>query len=460
MKNVKKLLVYLVFCLIGLIIFNENVYATDVTCIYKDNSVTYTFTINTNDGNYNLEHKKYNESDRLTYYVNSKKISYQNFINNSKNTIVCPANLYYKKSGNSATISVELSFVDFNGAAVEPMPLSDSKNNNTSIDSSLTTINSCKYNGKNIMGGSIVSEVFIHLTSEGLKFEATNGYTVSKIDEANINTSTFTKNTVCSEYTVNVSCGNYNNNKYCTISKDDPIRPGTGTSGTDTPDSEDIESAEKGEYSCSYIGKISGKSLTITKTTEKWKIKLGDGGIKEVETSKVGGNIFPSSNCEDIFYLYNKKDSVKMVNSESKFLKETIAGYCRGYGNEVEQFCHNGNCKISNPLCGGSSSGGVDVGDCPQELRPVIYFVKKIAFNTLRIFIPIVLILMGSIDFIKAVMSNDDKAMKDSVSKFIKRALAAIFMFFIVTIVSAVINMVVDTGVGKNGWEACWYNID
>lgn len=111
-----------------------------------------------------------------------------------------------------------------------------------------------------------------------------------------------------------------------------------------------------------------------------------------------------------------------------------------------------------------TNSGSIfdtDKYGCPKALRPIIYFIKKLVFNTLQIFVPIILILMGTIDFVKASISVDDKVSKEVISKFIKRVLAAVLMFFIVTIVSIVMNMFASTDVGKqDGWQACWNNID
>ena len=68
---------------------------------------------------------------------------------------------------------------------------------------------------------------------------------------------------------------------------------------------------------------------------------------------------------------------------------------------------------------------------------------------------------MGTIDLVKAMMSGDDKSSKDSVSKFVKRILSAVFVFFITTIVSIVIGMIAKTDVGnKDDWKNCWLNIE
>ncbi len=60
----------------------------------------------------------------------------------------------------------------------------------------------------------------------------------------------------------------------------------------------------------------------------------------------------------------------------------------------------------------------------------------------IKIIVPILLIIMGSIDFGKAVISSDDNAIKNAINILIKRSIAAVVIFFIPTIISAVISLV------------------
>ena len=90
-------------------------------------------------------------------------------------------------------------------------------------------------------------------------------------------------------------------------------------------------------------------------------------------------------------------------------------------------------------------------------LLPVVQFIRRGVFPVIQIGIPILLILMGTIDLGKAVMSNDDKEIKGATGKLIKRAIAAVAVFFVVTIVSVVMGWLGKTDVGsQNGWAHCW----
>ena len=93
-----------------------------------------------------------------------------------------------------------------------------------------------------------------------------------------------------------------------------------------------------------------------------------------------------------------------------------------------------------------------------NDIQPIINFVKAI-FNLIQWLIPIGLIIMGSIDLGKAVLSSDDKEIKQATSKLIKRAIAAVAIFFIVIIVDLVMGLVGDSGAdGSDSWSTCWQN--
>ena len=99
--------------------------------------------------------------------------------------------------------------------------------------------------------------------------------------------------------------------------------------------------------------------------------------------------------------------------------------------------------------------------DACGGLLAVVQFIRRGVFPVIQIGIPIILILMGSIDLGKAVMSNDDKEIKGATGKLIKRAIAAVAVFFVFTIVSVVMGWLGKTGssdVKESNWRACWTN--
>lgn len=96
-------------------------------------------------------------------------------------------------------------------------------------------------------------------------------------------------------------------------------------------------------------------------------------------------------------------------------------------------------------------------------LGPIVRFIKFGIMPIIQFGIPIILIVMGSIDLGKAVMSQDDKEIKGATGKLIKRVIYAIVVFFIPFIVNLAMKLVGTAGVtesdSQDGFVTCWNNI-
>ena len=75
-----------------------------------------------------------------------------------------------------------------------------------------------------------------------------------------------------------------------------------------------------------------------------------------------------------------------------------------------------------------------------MEEGSVGWILQRI-LNYIKIFGPIAVILLSAIDFIKAIMSSDEKIMQSVQSKFIIRLIAAIALFLIPLIVQLILNV-------------------
>lgn len=99
---------------------------------------------------------------------------------------------------------------------------------------------------------------------------------------------------------------------------------------------------------------------------------------------------------------------------------------------------------LNNVYCNGLGAG-ID-----ESLPAAIHLIV----NVIKIGIPIILIIFGMMDLGKAVMSNDEKEMKGAQTKFIKRCLYAVLIFFIVAVVQFVVGILgkagTDTGENEN----------
>ena len=66
-------------------------------------------------------------------------------------------------------------------------------------------------------------------------------------------------------------------------------------------------------------------------------------------------------------------------------------------------------------------------------------------FNYIKVIGPILVVLLSSLDFIKAVLGTDEKAMKEAQSKLIIRLVAAVALFLIPTLVQLLLSFINQT---------------
>ena len=92
--------------------------------------------------------------------------------------------------------------------------------------------------------------------------------------------------------------------------------------------------------------------------------------------------------------------------------------------------------------------------DIPCPVFRITHIVKLL----LQIFVPVVLIIMGMIDFTKATMAHDESGISKAKEAFIKRLIAAGSMFFVVSLFQLTFNIIANNGDnnvsnGQSVWE-------
>lgn len=71
--------------------------------------------------------------------------------------------------------------------------------------------------------------------------------------------------------------------------------------------------------------------------------------------------------------------------------------------------------------------------------------------NILQIAIPVIIILLATIDLGKAVMAGDDKKVKEAQKMLLMRLIYGVAIFFVVVIVKVVFGLVADSGAQTTG---------
>ena len=91
---------------------------------------------------------------------------------------------------------------------------------------------------------------------------------------------------------------------------------------------------------------------------------------------------------------------------------------------------------------------------CPFDVPSGISKLVHLIIVIIQVVVPILLIIWGMLDFAKAVIGGDEDKVKAGQKIFIKRLIAAILVFLIVTIVQLLINAVASIGADDAGEDA------
>ncbi len=101
------------------------------------------------------------------------------------------------------------------------------------------------------------------------------------------------------------------------------------------------------------------------------------------------------------------------------------------------------------------------INDQCSGLLPIVRVIRNGVFPIIQIGIPLLLVILGTIDLGKAVISSDDKEVKAAQSRLIKRCIYAVAIFFVMTLVTVIMSIVASTAEDSdvtldNSWKNCW----
>ena len=87
-------------------------------------------------------------------------------------------------------------------------------------------------------------------------------------------------------------------------------------------------------------------------------------------------------------------------------------------------------------------------------LEDIVHFAV-VAVRVIQIFVPIALIIWGSLDLVKGIIAGDEKKVKEARRPFIQRLISAVLVFLIPWILDAVLTAFVDVDDNAN-WANCY----
>ena len=94
---------------------------------------------------------------------------------------------------------------------------------------------------------------------------------------------------------------------------------------------------------------------------------------------------------------------------------------------------------------------GINLCDNPGVVKS--FQIAGWGLFIIRIVAPLLLIIFAAIDIGKAVFASDDNAIKSAISTAVKRAIAAIIIFFVPTIISLVFTIVGSASESKSKYS-------
>lgn len=122
---------------------------------------------------------------------------------------------------------------------------------------------------------------------------------------------------------------------------------------------------------------------------------------------------------------------VSKINGDKSNYEEVDDKFCKSGDNSYNNF-DEGNVV----RCGGGL-----LTDIPRLVPKIIHIIYLI----IQILVPILLVIFGSIDFLKAVIGQKDDEIKKGQQIFIKRLIYGIIVFFVFSIVRLVISFAADS---------------
>lgn len=102
-----------------------------------------------------------------------------------------------------------------------------------------------------------------------------------------------------------------------------------------------------------------------------------------------------------------------------------------------------------------------DISSICNDLMPIIKLIRDGLIPLIQIGVPIILIVLGTIDLGKAVIASKEDEIKNAQKMLVKRAIYAVAIFFVVTIVTLLFGLFTSTGddditSDSANWKSCW----
>lgn len=208
-----------------------------------------------------------------------------------------------------------------------------------------------------------------------------------------------------------------------------------------------------------YNGKkVSGKSGMVTNAYARASVANWTPNINQkyaekkddaIKNKKCSNGTCPSI-CPTYAMVAKKRSSYYLYVA---WTKETLEGWAskKGYDNyKIVQTTWK-NTPDGDGGAVTEDSTIADITTC-DDIPATMELIKKV-YNFLKYLIPVIIIGLGILDFVKVVLSDDSKVFKDAWSRLLKRIIIGIVILILPAILTLIINLsgVIDyLGVNSN----------
>jgi len=97
-------------------------------------------------------------------------------------------------------------------------------------------------------------------------------------------------------------------------------------------------------------------------------------------------------------------------------------------------------------------------GDLGMNFGGMLPYVISMVITIIKIVVPILLIIFGMIDMAKAVMAQKEDEIKKGQQTLIKRVIAAVIVFFVITIVQMLVRFLANGSTSITSCFNCFVN--
>ena len=158
----------------------------------------------------------------------------------------------------------------------------------------------------------------------------------------------------------------------------------------------------------------------------------------------VSASIYGAGDNEFRLLGYNKTTSTEYIGESSENIRAGIADFTvlgAYFPGSVRVFYNVPNGGESSSDDTGSGGTVDDYGLCSGETLSIFRFIGRV-LSIFRIVIPLLIIILGTVDLGKAIAANDENAIKKGTNSLIKRAILGVAIFFLPAIVYMIFNLI------------------